>query len=296
MPKFSEISVMPTKVKHKFLVSFCLTSVLPTLAGIYIGSLFIKYPFVGDAYNLFVISMVVLLGIVLSLLGYEIIKEMMAPISDVATAAKDIAEGKLGRNVELKGAEELEDLSKSLRVISRNTLDLLEKVEKLSQREKITGLYNLKYIRERLNEEISRAILYQQPCSFVYLVINSFDGYVSSRGPEPAGDALKEMAAILSKHLSALDRAGCVAKGEFALIFPDKNKRRTIEIVERIRQQIFQASFMKQKGNEGVSLSISIGISENPIDGVEAQGLIAKAQGRASAARTAGNNAIEAFS
>ena len=283
MPTYSKIRFMPTKIKYKFLVSFCLMSVVPTLVGIYIGSLFIKYPFVADTYSLFTISVIVLFSMMLSLLGYEVTKEMVTPITDLAAAAQNIAAGELDKGVELKGAEELEDLSKSLRVISRNARELLEKVDKLSQKEKITGLYNLTYMRERLQEEIQRAILYQQPCSFVYLVINGFDGYALSCGQKSADDVSKEMAAILNKHLSALDRAGCIGQGEFALILPDKNKKKAIEIAQHVHHQVSQAPFVKEKAKGAGSIDVSLGISENPIDGVDAQGLIQKARDRARA-------------
>ena len=63
----------------------------------------------------------------------------------------------LVEDVEVKGGtDELEELSRSLRVISKNAKELLDKVEKLSPRDKLTGLYNVSYIRERLDDSAAQ--------------------------------------------------------------------------------------------------------------------------------------------
>jgi diguanylate cyclase (GGDEF)-like protein len=179
--------------------------------------------------------------------------------------------------------DEIQDLSQSLKKISRNAKELLEKVEKLSLKDKLTGLYNAAYIRERLSEEIRRAIDYQRSCSFAYVMIKNYEEIAAKMGEEASEKALKKMADILNGQLREFDRAARIGRGEFAAIFPDKNKKKCIEIMEKIGQAV-PKDFL-----------LCAGISENPIDGVDADNLYLKAQDRMKAAHASGK-LLEAFS
>ncbi len=293
MPLNLDFKVMPTKLRYKLLTAFCLMSLLPTLAGVYIASLFVKFPFEVTSENMITISFVILFSLALSYLGFLIAKQMVNPIVDVSQAAQNIADGKLDEPpVEFKGADELEDLTRSLRTISSNARELLDKVDKLTLKDKLTGLYNASYIRERLNEEIQRAIHYQRPCSFVYFVIDDFDQFTLINGAAAAESVLKSMANILNAELSEFDRAARIQKGEFGIIFFDKNKKKAIEFTQGILRSISKSSFVKFGGGE---MTLSIGLSENPLDGVTAHDLYTKAQDRSKASAQKGKNQIEAF-
>src|SRR5437868_238796 len=157
MPILAKFRVMPSKMRYKLVIAFCLMSVVPVLIGIYIASLFIKFPFEANAENLLTITLVTFASLTIAGLGYAITRQMIVPIADVAKVAHDLAEGKPVEKFDVKGSDELEELSQSLKTISHNAHELLDRVEKLSQKDKLTGLYNTSYIRERLDEEIQRA-------------------------------------------------------------------------------------------------------------------------------------------
>lgn len=281
-----KIGAMPTKLRYKLGVAFCLMSLLPTLAGIFIASLFIKFPFSAHPMNLLVVSLVSLCSLCLSLLGYSVTKHLALPIVDAARAARQIAEGKPTSLDAVKGAEELEDLSRSLKTISLNARELLEKVELLSMRDKLTGLYNASYIRERLHEEILRAIEFQRPCSFACFQLVGLEGIVERHGVVGADELLVDAAKVFNRHLSEFDRAARLAKDEFAIIFPGKNKKKTIENVERI---------LKEMAALASGLHFAVGISENPLDGASVEELFAQALGRLQIAKAKGSPSVEAF-
>lgn len=297
MLQFNTMTVMPTKLRYKLMVSFCLMSILPILAGVYIASIFVKFPFVMSRENLTTITLVFLSSLAISFFGYLITRQIFNPIADIAETAQRLAQGKLvgDDTTNVKGSDEIEELSQSLRTISRNARELLDKVEKLSLKDKLTGLYNASYIRERLNEEIQRAAHYQRPCSFALFNIDQFNRYVSDQGFENSDGALKSVAQILEKHLSEFDRAARINKDEFAIIFPDKNKKKTIQIAESISKEIASFSFSGRDPSEANRLTVSVGVSENPIDGASADQLVVKAQDRLRTAKRKGSNIIEAF-
>ncbi len=296
MPSNRKLPVLPSRMRYKLLVAFCLMSLLPVMVGVYVASLFVEFPFTVrpvDATNLPSLSLIFLCTMILSYLGYKITQQMIHPILDVTAAAEKIAQGNLADvHVDLKGADELEELSRSLKTISKNARDLLSKVEKLSLKDALTGLYNVSYMRERLNEEIQRAIHYQRPCSFAYLNLNHFEEYAERDGVEASEDLLKSVANVFNRHLGEFDRAARINKCEFAVIFPDKNKKKTIEIVEHMRKEL-EMVFLAT--NAAKPLGLAIGVSENPIDGMTADELYVKAQSRMNAAKVKGANHLEAF-
>ncbi len=293
MKLIAKVRVMPTKLKYKMLVSFCVMSLLPILSGVYVASLFVQFPFVINEGNLMQVTLIAIFSLVLSLLGYQLAKEVTMPIVAMNTAVKSMAAGQLDPDINFKGADELEELSESLKKISNNAKDLLEKVEKLTTRDKLTGLYNANYIRERLDEEIERAIHYQRPCSFVYFVMDNFRVYEALVGEAGYSEAMQYIAKILTQHSYEFARAARITKEEFAIILPDKNKKKAIEIAEQICGQA--SAFLTKKSEKmGVSLSIYAGVSEDPLDGVRAEDLITKAKERVKAARLSGKS-LEAF-
>ena len=272
-----KLPVLPTKLKYRLAVAFCLMSLLPIMAGIYVSSLFIKFPFTTSPKTLLVASLVSVVSICLSFLGYTIMRQLMTPIVDMAEKAQKMASGSMDDEAVKSDVDELQELSKSLRVISKNARDLIEKVDMLSLKDKLTGLYNMAYMRERLNEEITRAMQGHRCCSFVYMVLDGFEAFEAKYGMQTANDIQMALANILKGELDEVDRAARITQGEFALIFPDKNKKRVMEIVESVGQK---TTGLLSSSDREIALTLASGISENPMDGGNADELFVKAQNR----------------
>jgi diguanylate cyclase (GGDEF)-like protein len=284
--------MLPKKLKYVLLVSFCLMTLIPMLAGSYVASIMMKAAQEKGEPYLFTVSSVGLLSLLIAYLGFLVVKQLLMPIVQVKLAAENIAAGNLEQEPEVvTSTDEIQDLTRSLQKISRNAKELLEKVERLSLKDKLTGLYNATYIRERLDEEIQRAIHYQRPCSFAYLSIRGFDEYLGMEGEMASEDALKRIALSLNAHMREFDRAARVGRGEFVIILPDKNKKKCIEMVEKIGRDVL-ALDIKVASSE--ALAICAGVSENPIDGVQADSLFIKAQNRMKLAQAQGK-LLEAF-
>lgn len=297
MPILKSAAIMPTKLRYKLAVAFALMSVLPMLVGIYVASLLIKFPLEKNPENMGMLSLVLLVSFTLALLGYHITRQMVMPVVKAAQVARDIAQGNLMvQSAGAGGTEELQDLSRSLNEISKNARELLEKVEKLSQKDKLTGLYNVSYIRERLKEEIERAAHNQRPCSFVYFIVTGFDVYSVQAGQTATEETLKAIANTLSKRLTEYDRAAHITRDEFALIFPGKNKKKTIEMAQEIIAEIETLDFVRDSQRYGFKVGVAVGISENPIDGATSDDLYVKAVDRAMAMKAnGGGTGVESF-
>ncbi len=286
-------TMMPTKLKYVLLVSFCLMTLIPMLAGAYVSSMMMKAAQEKGQPYLFTVSVIGLFSLLIAYLGFMIVKQLLMPLVQVKNTAADIAAGNLDNEQPetATSTDEIQDLTRSLQKISKNARELLEKVERLSLRDKLTGLYNAAYIRERLDEEIQRAIHYQRPCAFAFFTLRHFEAYSEKYGQVSSEEVLKKIADVLNHEMREFDRAARVGRGEFVIILPDKNKKKCIEMVEKIERGI-TALGLKLSANE--PLTIAAGVSENPIDGVQADSLYIKAQDRMKVAFSEGK-ALEAF-
>jgi diguanylate cyclase (GGDEF)-like protein len=170
---------------------------------------------------------------------------------------------------------------------------LTRRIEKLEIKDTLTGLYNESFIRNRLHEEIKRAITYRRPCAFVLIDVDNFKKFDDNFGSVQAELALKRIATLLKDSVTEIDRVGRFGDDQFAIILPERNKRRAQEVAEDIRRKI-EFSFSEEK-DVNKRITVSGGISENPLDGIEAEELIIVAETMLRLAKQQGKNRVMGF-
>ena len=188
--------------------------------------------------------------------------------------------------------ELLDVFAKQLAIAAEND-KLSHSVKKLEVKDALTGLYNESFIRGRLHEEIKRAIIHQRPCAFIILDIDHFKQYTQAVGSMQTEAALKRIAVLIRDSVSEIDRVGRIGDDEFAIILPEKNKRQAQEIAEDIRKKV-EFSY----GEEAQSIkkiTISAGVSENPLDGISSDELILEAEALLEIAKNQGRNRVVIF-
>ena len=93
--------------------------------------------------------------------------------------------------------------------------------------------------------------------------------------------------------MNEVDRVGRSADDEFAVILPERNKRQANDIAENIRKKI---EFAFNEEDEPVKrLTVSAGISENPLDGVSSEELITAALEALGVSKEQGRNRVVIF-
>jgi len=185
--------------------------------------------------------------------------------------------------------ELLDIFAKQISIALENNL-LMHRVETLEIKDTLTGLYNEGFIRNRLQEEIKRAIAYQRPCSLVMFNIDNFQKYLQEFGTLQAEAILKRVSTIVRDSVSEIDRVGRTGGNEFAVVLPEKNKRKAQDLAEDIRKKIAY-TFMEEH-DPTRRLTISGGVSENPLDGITAEELIIKGRELVDLAKKQGKNRI----
>lgn len=171
---------------------------------------------------------------------------------------------------------------------------LVRNLKKLEVKDALTGLYNQAFIRNRLEEEIKRAIVYRRPCAFILFNIDNFKQFHDNFGLLQAEAALKKTASLILDSFSEIDRVARIGDNEFAAVLPEKNKRQAQEKAEEVRKKI-EFNFNKDR-DANKRITVSGGISENPLDGISAEELIVKAKEALNFAKTQGKNRIGVLS
>ncbi|MDP2913163.1 MAG: diguanylate cyclase [Candidatus Omnitrophota bacterium] len=173
--------------------------------------------------------------------------------------------------------------------IERDILD--QRTKELAIIDDLTGLYNKNFILPRLEEEIKRAIFYQRPCSLIVINIDNFKKFRESRGELAAEEALRRMAKLFKENMTPAGKTARIGGDEFALLLPEKNKKEAIDIAEELRRKI-ESTNLSREGM--INLSVSCGVSENPIDGATSDELFKKAMDAVRRAKLSGKNRVVA--
>lgn len=171
---------------------------------------------------------------------------------------------------------------------------LIKRAQELEVLDQLTGLYNATYLKQRLTEEVQRAIRYHRSCSLLLLNLDDFQEFEELCGGLAAESALRQVAQLLRGEVSDVDRVGRWGSDEFAVILPERNKRESIALAEGIRRKMEETDFVKGSKHPSRLLTVSVGVSENPLDGATSEGLFLKAQEAVKLAKKQGKNRVVA--
>lgn len=167
-------------------------------------------------------------------------------------------------------------------------LQLQETLKYQSLRDPLTGLFNRRYLRESLEKEIDRATRKKHSIGIMLIDIDHFKRFNDTYGHEAGDLVLKEVGTYLIEQTRQYDIACRYGGEELIIVMPDASLENTILRAEEIRQGIEQLQ-LRHQGTLLEAVTISVGVSCFPDDGIEPESLIriadkglyqAKEQGR----------------
>jgi diguanylate cyclase (GGDEF)-like protein len=154
----------------------------------------------------------------------------------------------------------------------------------------LTGLYNHRYLHERLQEELVRARRRDSKLSLLFFDCDDFKTYNDSYGHKAGDAALARIARITETCSRRIDLAARYGGEEFVLALIDTDAAGALSVAERIRADVEVTSV---KG--GQPLTVSIGVDTCPDDASAHDELLDKADWAMYAAKRAGRNRVLAF-
>lgn len=135
-------------------------------------------------------------------------------------------------------------------------------LEDMSFTDALSGLYNHRYLQQRMNEEFKRAQRYNDPLSCVMVDVDHFKQANDTHGHQFGDMVIREVAAILRQCVREHDIITRYGGDEFLIILPRTHFTGSLAVAERIWKTMAAHNF--SDGTASMRLSASIGISFFP--------------------------------
>jgi diguanylate cyclase (GGDEF)-like protein len=156
--------------------------------------------------------------------------------------------------------------------------------ERLAHVDPLTGLANERTIGRVLESELARAARQGGEVSLAMFDVDDFQTTNSEGGSQAGDDVLRRVAAVLAGSVRLVDTVGRVGGDEFVLIAPGSAGA---VVAQRVLDGI---SSLPAVG--GRPITVSAGVARFPVDGTDAQTLIAAATGSLGRARSRGRGVV----
>ena len=137
----------------------------------------------------------------------------------------------------------------------------------------LTGLYNQRYFKQRLGEEVARAAEQGRPLALLFCDLDHFKDYNDRFGHSAGDEALRAVANVLLRSVRQVDLAARYGGEEFTVVLIDTTAARAAEVAERIRSGVAALEL----DDADRRLSVSIGVAAYPRDAALAEELVDKA-------------------
>jgi diguanylate cyclase (GGDEF)-like protein/excisionase family DNA binding protein len=154
----------------------------------------------------------------------------------------------------------------------------------------LTGLYNHRYLHERLEEELERTRRQGSTLSLLFCDCDDFKGYNDRYGHKAGDAALARIARILEANSRRSDLAARYGGEEFVLVLVDTDAEGARTVAEALRSEVEATG-----ARESRPLTISIGVATSPRDAGAHDELLDKADWAMYAAKRTGRNRVLAF-
>jgi len=168
---------------------------------------------------------------------------------------------------------------------------LYEEATRLSITDGLTGLWNRRLFDLRINEELQRAIRFQEPFGLLLVDLDHFKR-VNDRYGHQAGDAvLIELARRLTDATREVDVVTRFGGEEFALILPKTPVQGTMRLAAKVREVVAEEPFAA--GNAAIPITVSVGAAAYPDHGLSGAELLAAADAALYRAKANGRDRVE---
>lgn len=145
-----------------------------------------------------------------------------------------------------------------------------------ADRDPLTNLFHHRYLKTRLEEEISRSRFTNQPLVVLMMDIDNFKLVNDTYGHPAGDDALRMLTAVLQATCRGTDIIGRYGGDEFMIILPDTDAEHGLRIAERIEAEVAGRE-LHLHDRTAIPLRCSIGLASVPADGWTPGAIIAKA-------------------
>ena len=178
---------------------------------------------------------------------------------------------------------------------SRALVDAVDRLQDISIRDGLTGIYNRRHFDDVLLSEWKRSIRTQKPLSLLLIDVDNFKK-LNDRYGHPEGDeCLRKIAEQLSKILRrSTDTLARYGGEEFVAILPETTKENAQSIADAMRVSVEELKIKNEVSKAARVVTVSIGVcSENAMLSRPAEELLNAADAALYRAKKQGRNRVQ---
>jgi two-component system, cell cycle response regulator len=149
-----------------------------------------------------------------------------------------------------------------LRARARTLLELKQYLDSCQEEaftDHLTGLANRRRFERQLEREAARTERYGHPFCLLLVDIDNFKDVNDTYGHDAGDEALRRVATVIQSGTRGIDTGARIGGDEFAVILPETDLARGLEVAERLRSSIGATDF----GPAG-RVTASLGVAELP--------------------------------
>ena len=161
-------------------------------------------------------------------------------------------------------------------------------IQELAIRDSLTGLFVRRHFMKRFQEEVRRAERKSGELSLLMLDIDKFKWYNDRYGHATGDIVLKKIASMINGMLRVGDMAARYGGEEMAILLAGADKKKAVLFAESIRKKIEAQPITVRR--EIHNITVSIGVSTYPKDGIHEEELVKAADERLYKAKSEGRN------
>ncbi len=205
------------------------------------------------------LTMGVLLLILIIALTFALSMATRRSLREMITRMRDLAEGRpdFGKRLSVHSNDELGLLVNWFNQLSEKLELDYKKIELLSITDKLTQLYNRTKIDQLLEEELRRAVRYDQSLALILIDLDHFKSVNDEYGHHVGDEVLREMAQLLRDSVRATDSVGRWGGEEFIVIAPNTNLPQALVLAEKLRTRVAGHAF-PVIGGKTASLGVAV--------------------------------------
>jgi diguanylate cyclase (GGDEF)-like protein len=206
---------------------------------------------------------------------------VVRPLEELVRASDRVAEGDLNARAPIGGDYEIAQLGTAFN-------QMADKLRVHARTDELTGLPNFRAFRERIEDEIGRAVRYPDHFGVLVLDLDRFKQYNDRFGHLAGNEALRRVARAIRVTVRSVDFPARYGGEEFAVIVPRIDAAALASMAERIRAAVEAMPAPR----DGAALTISIGAALYPLDGKTIDPLFHAADERLYQAKRDGRNRV----
>jgi diguanylate cyclase (GGDEF)-like protein len=164
-------------------------------------------------------------------------------------------------------------------------------IQNIANRDNLTGLYNTRYLYQKLTEMFESNRSTRKPFSLIFMDLDNFKKVVDTHGHLNGSQAIQEVAATIRESLTEPCFGVSYGGDEFVVVLPDYSKSQARDKAEEIRSLMNHTVYLTNKGIS-LSLSASLGVAAYPDDATNITRLLSVADRAMFNIKDRGKNAV----